>query len=79
MYIDYNLHIVLYGVLFIIGTLFAIKMVTLLIQCLQGWPKVTGFWHDLNEFQRTRDNGSERNDNDWLEQQIEVPLIHRVR
>ena len=43
VYIDYNLHIVWYGALSIIGILFVIKVVTLLINCVHGWPKVTRF------------------------------------
>ena len=34
LYNDYNLYILWHGVLFILGTLFAIKLVTLLIQCV---------------------------------------------
>ena len=50
VYTNNNLHIVVYGVLFIIGTLFAIKIVTIIIQCVRSWPKVTGFWQDINDF-----------------------------
>ena len=63
VYNDYNLFIVWYGALFILGTLFVITLVTLLIHCIQGWPKVTGFWQDFNEFRRNKDTGPNRNDN----------------
>ena len=79
VYNDYNLFIVWYGVLFILGTLFAIKLVTLLIHCIQGWPKATGFQHDFNEFRRNKDTGPNRNDNNRGDEQVEMPLIHRVQ
>ena len=78
VYNDYNLFIVWYCALFILGTLFAIKVVTLLIYCINGWPKVTGFWEDFNKFRRNKDTGPIRNDTIMGNDQVEMPLIRRV-
>lgn len=79
VYTDYNLFIVLYCALLILGTLFLIKVVTLLVYCVNGWPKVTGFKQDLNKYRRNKDTGINRNDNIRGDQQVEMPLIRRVR
>ena len=77
VYTDFNLFIVWYCALFILGTLFLIKVVTLLVYCINRRPKVTGFLQDFNEYRRKKNIGLNRNDNIRGNDQVEMPLIQR--
>ena len=77
IYTDYNLFVLWYTALFILGILFLIKVVTLIMYCINCWPNVTGLYTDFTEYRRVRSNEGNRGANVRDNQQIEIPLIQR--
>ena len=77
VYTDYNLFILWYSAFFILGILFLIKVVTLIMYCINSWPSFTEFWTDFTEYRRARSNEGNRGANVRDNQHIAIPLIQR--
>ena len=57
---DYNLFILWYLALAILGILFLAKFVNLTVYCVNCWPELTSFWTDFSEYRRVRMQEEER-------------------
>ena len=75
VYTGNRLHILVYVVLFVIGTLLAIKILSMMVQCVKVYPLITGVLQDFREFCQTKQNAQNRNiENDRVER-VKMPLV----
>ena len=56
IYTDYHLFVLWYAALIILGILFLVKVVSLIMYCINCWPNVTGFYSDFTKYRRVRNN-----------------------
>ena len=60
VYTDYNLFLLWYLALAILGILFLAKFINLTAYCVHCWPELTSFWTDFSEYRRVRMQEEER-------------------
>ena len=79
IYTDYHLFVLWYAALIILGILFIVKVVSLIMYCINCWPNMTGFYTDFKEYRRVRSNEGNRGAgaNIGVNPHLEIPLIQR--
>ena len=60
VYTDYNLFLLWYLALAILGILFLAKFINLTAYCVHCWPELTSFWTDFSEYRKVRMQEEER-------------------